>query len=118
MTTPILPRVLYLYPGNTQVLNIVGLTDVTTGFYLDAANVFATLLDQYGNEDPVLDDIQLLYQAGSNGNYQGTVPGTFAPPAFTGSSPLGGYQLQIAAEQAGVEALWTIPVILQLRSQQ
>lgn len=116
--TPILPRVLYLYPNNTQVINIIGLTDVTTGFYLDSAEVFATLFDQYQNPDPVLQDIQLLYVSDSNGNYQGTVPATFSPPAFTGTSPLGGYSLQIAAEQASVEALFTIPVIVQLRSQQ
>jgi hypothetical protein len=116
--TPILPRVIYLYPNNTQVINIIGLTDVTTGFYLDSAAVFATLYDQYQNPDPVLNDIELFYVLGSNGNYQGTVPASFSPAAFTGASPLGGYTLQISAEQASVQALFTIPVIVQLRSQQ
>lgn len=115
---PILPAVIYLYPDNTQVVNIVGLSDVVSGSYLNSATVTATLLDPRGNEDPVLNAISMGYLEATNGNYQGTVPFTFSPPAFTGKSSLGGYNLQITAVQAGIQAMWTVPVILQYRSQQ
>lgn len=113
----ILPRVLFLYPNNTQVLNVVGLADVTTGSFLNSALVTAILFDQRGVPDTVLNGIVFGYLPASNGNYQGTVPASFSPPAFEGKT-LGGYSLQITADQAGVQAVFTIPVILSVRSQQ
>ena len=112
-----LPRIIYLYPLNTQVITVEGLQDVVTLLYLNNAQVTVTLLDQRGNPDLVLQDIPLGYVPGSNGNYQGTVPDTFNPPAFTGK-PLSGYTLQVTAVQAGVEALYSISAIIQLRSKQ
>lgn len=115
--TAILPSVIYLYPNNTQVINIVGLTDVTTGEYLNSATVSATLFDPRGNADPVLNNIDMGYIAASNGNYQGTVSYQFSPPGFTGQSK-GGYLLQITAQQSGIQAVYSIPAIIELRSQQ
>jgi hypothetical protein len=110
-----LPAFLYLYPGNTQLIQLQGLQDNTTGSFLNGATVTATLLDQRGNEDPVIDDLSLEYVANSNGNYQGTVPSTFSPASFNGTQQ-GGYQLQITAVQGQAQALYTIPVILRLRT--
>lgn len=113
-----IPLVIFLYPQNTQVLFLQGLMDSTTSTYLNSASVTATLLDQRGNADPVLNGITLNYVVASNGNYQGTVPASFDPAAFTAAmNQLSGYQLQIEATQNGVQALWTIPVIIKLRTQ-
>jgi hypothetical protein len=106
-----LPIILYLYPMNTQVINVTGLQDQVSGNYLDAATVSATLYDRLGNPDSVLTDITLVYLAGTQGNYQGTVP--FAFNAADG----GGYNLVITADQGGVQAQWTIPVVVRPRAQ-
>jgi hypothetical protein len=112
-----IPVVIYLYPENTQIVQLQGLQDVATGLYLNAATVTATLYDQRGNADPVLNGIMLSYIAGSEGSYQGTVPASFSPPAFTGQNPLGGYSLQVEANQGGVQSLFTIPAVIRLRTQ-
>jgi hypothetical protein len=101
----------YLYPDNTQLVNIVGLKDKATGNFLDAATATATLIDQRGNPDPVLNGITLSYLPGSDGDYQGTVPATFA------ASLGGGYKLLVTAVQSGIQSLWTIPVIVRTRDQ-
>jgi len=111
-----LPQVVYLFPQNTQVIGVQGLQDAVTGSFLNNATVFATLLDQRGNPDPVLNQIPLGYLGGTNGNYQGTVPYTFNPPGWVGK-PMGGYVLQIQASQGGVQSLFTLPVQLVVRSQ-
>lgn len=112
-----LPRVVYLYPQNTQVITIEGLQDEVSGNYLNNALVAATLLDQRGNPDPVLNNMQLGYLEGTNGNYQGTVPETFNPPAFV-NKPQSGYTLQLLAIQAGVQSLFSISAVVTLRSKQ
>jgi hypothetical protein len=112
-----LPQIIYLYPENTQVLLVQGLQDVVTGLYLNLAYVTATLYDPRGDPDPVLQNLQLNYLPGTNGNYQGTIPASFNPPKFAGLSK-SGYILQISASQAGINSLWSLPVILTLRSKQ
>jgi len=107
-----LPQVLYLYPLNTQVITITELQDQQTGEFLIDANVTATLIDRRGIPDPVLRDITLAFVAGTDATYQGQVPDTFN--AKLG----GGYTLQITATQAGVQAFYSIPVIVQLRTNQ
>jgi len=106
-----LPSVIYLFPQNTQTLNIVGLQDSVTGSFLDAADALATLYDQRGNADDVLNGIALGYVPGTEGNYLGTVPASF--DARLG----GGYSLVITAVQSGIQAQWTIPVIVSKRDQ-
>lgn len=113
-----LPSVIYLYPLNTQVVEIDGLQDVIAQVYLNSATVSATLFDQRGVADPVLNEISMGYVAGTNGNYRGIVPESFSPPAWTGQASLSGYSLLLTADQAGVQAQFTIPVILRTRSQQ
>jgi hypothetical protein len=107
-----LPVLVKLFPMNTQVITITGLQDIVSGLYLDAATVTATLFDQYGNPDPILNEVVMAYLPGSNGNYQGTVPATFNPALGDG------YTLQILADQANVQSLFSIPAKVQLRSQQ
>jgi hypothetical protein len=104
------PAVIYLYPLNTQVIQINGLQDVVTGLYLDAASGTATLFDPQGNADPVLNGIVMTYLSGSNGNYNGTVPATFNPVKISG-----GYSLVVTIAQGGVQAQFTIPVVVKPR---
>ncbi len=105
-----LPILVELFPGNTQVLNVTGLKDVVTGTYLDAATVTATLKDQRGNPDPVLNNITMTYLPATNGNYQGTVP-------FQFSARLGdGYTLELTASQGGVQSFFSLPAKVKLRS--
>lgn len=107
-----LPTVIFLYPLNTQVVQITELQDQVSGQFLVVANVFATLYDRRGNPDPVFNNISLGYVPGTDATYQGQVPATF--DAALG----GGYKLVLVAQQGGVQAEFTIPVIVKLRSQQ
>lgn len=106
-----LPVLVKLYPGNTQVFTITGLQDVISSTYLDAAAVTATLKDQRGNPDPVFVGIVLAYLPGTNGDYQGTIPFTFA--AALGD----GYTLEVTAVQGGVQSFFSLPAKVLLRSQ-
>ena len=108
---PIVPSIIYLYPLNTQVIEVDGLVDEISGNFLNGASVSATLFDDHGNPDPVLNNIPMIYVAASNGNYQGVVPDTFN--AALGS----GYTLQITADSGGAQALWSIPAQVKLRTQ-
>jgi hypothetical protein len=104
-----LPNVIYLYPSNTQVVQVTELQDQVSGLFLTQATVTATLLDRRGNPDPVLNNLPLNYVNGTDATYQGVVPPTFS--ARVG----GGYVLRIIAIQAGVQAEFSIPVIVQPR---
>lgn len=112
-----LPTVIYLAPLNTQVIQVTELQDQITGSFLQNAQVTATLLDSRGNPDPVLNNITMSYIPGTDGTYNGTVPAAFNPPGFAGAGPTGGYQLVVTAVQAGIQAQWSIPVIIQFRRQ-
>jgi hypothetical protein len=105
-----IPGVVYLYPLNTQLVQIFGLQDRLSGDFLNGAVVTATLLDFRGNTDPVLTGIPLTYLPATNGNYEGVVPDTFN--ALIGS----GYILQIMAGESGVQGLWSIPAQVKLRN--
>jgi hypothetical protein len=107
-----LPPVIYLYPLNTQVVQITELQDQVSGQFLVNANVVATLFDRRGNPDPVFQNIPMSYVAGTDATYEGIVPATFSPKIG------GGYTLVLTADQAGVQAQWSILAIVQLRSQQ
>ena len=100
---------LYLYPKNTQVLTVTGLQDSVTGAYLNAATITATLYDEHGIADAILNNISLAYVSSSNGTYQGIVPLQFN--ATLG----GGYILKVTAVQAGVQSLFSIPTQVRLR---
>jgi hypothetical protein len=98
-----IPTVVYLFPKNTQLVQIAGLQDQVSGAYLNGATVTATLINFQGNPDPIFQNIPMNYVAATNGNYEGIVPDTF-------DAPLGsGYVLQIQADESGVQALWSIP---------
>lgn len=104
-----LPTVLYLYPQNTQVIQITELQDQVSGQFLTQASVMATLYDRRGNPDPVFNNIQLFYVPGTDGTYQGQIPAAFNP------SLGGGYKVVLIANQSGIQAEYTIPAIVQLR---
>lgn len=106
-----LPTVLYLNPQNTEVIQVTELQDEVTGQFLINANVTATLYDRRGNPDPIFQNIVLSYVPGTDATYQGQVPATFNP------SLGGGYTVVLIAEQAGVQAKFSIPAIVQLRKQ-
>lgn len=112
-----LPAVLYLYPLNTQVIQVTEVQDQVTGQFLQGATVTATLYNSRNVPDPVLNNIAMNYVPGTDGTYQGTVPQSFDPPDYNPPVNQGGYQLVITAVQAGVQAQWTIPVIIQPRRQ-
>lgn len=107
-----LPKLAVFHPKNTQVIDLQGLQDVITGNYLNAAVVTATLYDDRGRVDPIINELVLVYVPGSNGNYQGTVPFQF--DARDGD----GYKLNIMAVQAGVQSLYTLPAKVTPRSNQ
>jgi hypothetical protein len=107
-----LPPVIYLYPLNTQVVQITELQDQVTGQFLVNASVVATLFDRRGNPDPVFNGIAMSYVVGTDATYEGIVPAAFNPKIG------GGYTLVLTADQAGVQAQWTIPVIVQTRANQ
>lgn len=112
-----LPRLITFYPLNTQVIRVQGLSDITNGNFLNVATVTATLYDQRGNADPILNGIVLNYDIGSSGNYLGSVPDTFNPAAYVGKE-INGWQLVVTAIQAGVQAVFTIPAVVGPRSKQ
>jgi hypothetical protein len=99
------------YPLNSTVISVTGLQDFLSGAYLDAATVAATLMDEKGNADPVINSLPLTYIPASNGNYQGIVPNTFN--ATVGSR----YQLKITALQGLEQAVWTFDAAVRFRTQ-
>jgi hypothetical protein len=108
-----------LYPGNDNLLNLFGLTDLLTNTFLDSATVTATLYDQYGNSDPGATNINMAYVTASNGNYQGLIIGTqFSPePLPPNTKTMGGYKLVITAIQGPAQAIFTYLVDLAPRIQ-
>ena len=110
LSVSIIPSVVYFTPQNTQVIELDGLQDSESLAFVNDAAVSGTLIDDRGNPDPVFNNIPMLYQNATNGNYVGTVPDTFN--ALLGS----GYRFVIQATAAGVEALWTIPAGVRYRT--
>lgn len=107
----IVPSTVLLYPENTTVIEMDGLQDEVSGAYILDATVTATLIDCNGTPDPILKDIVLAFITASNGNYQGVVPNTFN--AALGS----GYTLQVKAVTSGIQAFWSFPAQVLLRTQ-
>ena len=90
------PAKIILFPGNTQVIELLGLQDAIALTYLNAATINATLLDDQGNEVPGCEDILFTYQPGTNGNYNATFGNiSFNPVVGTG------YTLVIDGNQSG-----------------
>ena len=104
------PTVVYLFPLNSQLIQVQGLQDVLTGNFLNAATVTATLINFRGIADSVLNNIPMTYVSASNGNYEGVAPDTFNAPVGSG------YILQIQATQGSVQGLWSIPAQVKPRA--
>lgn len=111
MSGPIIPSVFYLYPLNTQIIEIDGVLDTVSGGFLNNATAMATLLDNFGRPDAVINDLPMSYIANSNGSYQGVVPDSFN--AALGS----GYTLVITVTAGSVQSQWSIPTQVKLRTQ-
>jgi len=110
-TGPIIPTLILLFPLNTQVIEVAGVMDAVNGGFLNNGSGAATLLDFRGNADAVINNLPLAYVAASNGIYQGVVPDAFN--ASLGS----GYTLQIKVTAGAIQALWSIPALVKLRTQ-
>lgn len=95
-------NVFLLYPLNSQTIGINGVTDVSTGLFLNSATVTATLFDENGNADPTINALPLAYVPNTQGNYQGIVPATFNAPTGTG------YTLQFRVVNQTSQALYDI----------
>lgn len=81
------PSKLRMYPGNTQLILLEALQDLSTTppTVLNGATLIATLIDDNGNKIQGCINIPLVYIAGSNGNYQGIFgDSTFQPDPGTG----------------------------------
>ena len=72
-----------LFQDNTQRIQLHGLRDADTGVFINGASLTATLLDQNRNQVAGLIGVAMPYVSGTNGNYQGTVGASFAPPVGT-----------------------------------
>lgn len=108
--SPIVATVYEFYPLNTNVAEADGLQDEISLAYFNSATVTGTLIDEFGNPDPVFNGIPMAYQPGTNGNYIGIVPATF-------NAPLGsGYTFVIKAVQGQVQGLWSEPARVKLRT--
>jgi hypothetical protein len=93
------PSKMYVYPGNTQMITVEGLQDLSqlpALVFLNAASLTATLVDDDGNQIQGCIGIPLTYVLGSNGNYIGTFgDNTFQPGIGTG------YTLIVEGSQSG-----------------
>lgn len=89
--------------GNTQDIKVYNLQDIDSGQFWNAATAQATLMDEYGNVVPSIDNVTLNYVAGSNGNYSGSVTTDFSMPIG------GGYTLIIDATQNGARFHLELP---------
>lgn len=78
-----MPLSVVLVQNNTQLINLIGLQDQNNNFVNDA-NLTATLLDQNRTLVQQFGSVSLAYVAASNGNYQGTLTGTFEPEVGEG----------------------------------
>lgn len=101
------PAKLIIYQNNTQDIDLFGLMD-TNGNFMNAAVITAVILD--GNRDVVLSAIQMNYVLGSNGNYVGIVPASFAPAIGTE------YVLVLDGDQAASHLHIEIPVEVRVRN--
>lgn len=80
-----------------------------TGAYSNAATVTATLYDSAGSAVSSFTSINMVYLAGTNGNYRGTVSQTFNP------SPSTEYILKIDGTESGADIHIEIPCTVKVR---
>lgn len=62
------------YVGNTNLLELIGLTDQITDQFINDATVTGTIVDSEGNEvDGVVWPLSMPYVSGSDGDYRASV---------------------------------------------
>ena len=99
------PR-LFVNPGNSQAIKILGLQDIITGDFMNGATLTATLIDASGSNVPGCVGVGMDYVAASNGDYTGVFgDNNFNPPVgtgytmvVTGNQGAGYIRLEIVAE--------------------
>ena len=107
-----IPLKLYLHPSNDQVVRITGLKDGRTLVYQNSATVTMTLRDQHLQPVAGCVNLTMVYQAGTNGVYDGEIDDAgFNPPVGTG------YTLLVTATVGSTVARLTIPVEIIARAQ-
>jgi len=83
--------------GNDQIISLMGLKSTDDNIYLNSATVTASLRDYRGNVVPPFEEVPMAYVTGSDGNYEWFID------SIDSMLPKGvEYQLEIKAEQAGV----------------
>lgn len=100
-----------LYVGNDTVLEVRGLKNETTGGFLNAATVTATVVDAEGNQVTGQSwPLTLAYVTGSDGIYRATL-------AYTVGLVSGArYTAQFTANSgAGLRASWSAPCLARHR---
>lgn len=88
------PLQVYITQGNTQDLKLIGLQDIDTLVFWNAATASASLYDRWGNPT-VLTGIMLTYIPGSLGQYVGTFTVGYDLPVGSG------YTLKLDAAEGG-----------------
>jgi hypothetical protein len=109
MVTSAVPAKLILFQNNTQVVQLFGLRD-TSGNFLNAGTLQATLHDQSGNNVPGLVNITLTNVASSNGDYTGTVGAAFSPSVGTE------YTMVIDGDASGAHIHLELPAEVRVRT--
>jgi hypothetical protein len=104
------PSKITLSPLNSQIVKLSGLQNSLTGVYLNSAAVMVTLVDRSGKPVAGCTNLALIYDAGSNGNYQGMIDASFNPPVGEG------YTLRVVATQDGNTANWSIAAAISRRT--
>lgn len=96
-----------LFVANDNLIQLLGLLDQSTKNYINNATVTAKIKTL---SNATTATISLGYVAGSNGNYQGTLP------ASTTLTADAGYNMVVNAQTPGGSvAEWNIPTIAILR---
>jgi hypothetical protein len=92
-----------IYAGNDNLFQLLGLTDISTGAFVNNATVNVTV--KKVSDGSTLGTASMPYVTGTNGNYQGTLLAASAPTAQVG------YTAQIVVTTpSGGTAEWDIPV--------
>ena len=98
-----------LYQNNTQLVELFGVKDDTTGNFWSTGTITGTLLDQLGNQVPNFVNLPFTLQTGGTGNYFATVPSTVVPNVGDG------YLLVVDGDQGGSHLHLEIPVEVRAR---
>ena len=98
--------------GSDNLVRLDGLTNFSTGVYINNATVSFTLTDANGNV--VLNNVAMSYVASSNGRYEGVIPNTSTSTFTVGAY----YTIAITATGGGFVLYRRLSCIAKYRSNQ